>query len=179
MGRPSKLSDKQWDEVIRRHLAGESINKLSAEFQVSRAAMSEKISARVAAVKDVANQMVSSERAFKAIPVSDRVHVISVRDRLSVLEDIYLQTADIAARNSMHMHNLASEQKQFIDDANPFKDERSKDAVRAFRAMTQAGNDAMVIPSTLLKASQDRMAAEAANAAPERKVIVIDGPDGC
>lgn len=179
MGRPSKLTEKQWDEVIRRNLAGESISKLAAEFEVSRSAMTEKIGNRVAAVKDVANQMVSSERAFKSIPVSDRVHVISVRDRLSVLEDVYLQTADIAARNSMHMHSLASEQKQYIDDASPFADGKSKDAVRAFNALTRAGNDAMVIPSTLLKASQEARAAEAAAHAPERKVIVIDGPDSC
>lgn len=177
MGRPSKLTDKQWDEVIRRHLAGESINKLSAEFEVSRAAMSERISGRANKIKTVAAQMVASERALRDLPVSDRVHVVTVRDRLSVLEDIYLQVADTAARNSMHMHNLAAEQKQFMDDADPLGHPASKLAVKAFMSLTVAGNLAMVVPSTLLKASQDRMAAEAAANAPQRRVIVIDGPD--
>ena len=165
--------------MIRRHLAGESLVKLAAEFGVARSAMSEKVSARVGKIKSVANQMVAAEREFKALPVYDRGHALSVKDRLSVLEDIYLQTADIAARNAMHMHNLASEQKRFIDDASPFEKEKSKDAVRAFSALTRAGNDAMVIPSTLLKASQDARIAEAQAHAPERRVIIEDGPDSC
>lgn len=179
MGRKSKLTEKQWDEVIRRNLAGESISKLAAEFEVSRSAMTEKISARVSGIKDVANQMVTAERAFRSVPAADRPHVITVRDRLSVLEDIYLQTAEVAARNSMHMHNLAAEQKQFMDDADPLGHPASKAAVKAFTSLTAAGNLAMVVPSTLLKASQESRAADAANNAPERKVIVIDGPDSC
>jgi hypothetical protein len=73
------------------------------------------------------------------------------------LQDIYLRTAETAARNSDHMHNLASEQKRFIDDADPFGDGKSILAVKSFLALTRAGNEAMVIPSTLLKTSQDMM----------------------
>lgn len=152
MARPSKLTEKQWDEVIRRHLAGESISKLAAEFSIARSAMSEKISDRTNKIKSVANQMVAAEREFKAMPVSDRSHVITVRDRISVLMDVYLQTAETAARNSMHMHNLAAEQKQFIDDASPYGSKASKGAVSSFTALTLAGNAAMVIPGTILKA---------------------------
>jgi hypothetical protein len=179
MARPSKLTEKQWDEVIRRHLAGESISKLAAEFGIARSAMSEKVSDRASKIKTAANQMLAGERALRELPVSDRVHAVSVKDRLSVLEDIYLQTAETAARNSMHMHNLAAEQKQYMDDADPLGHPASKAAVKAFTSLSAAGNLAMVIPSTLLKASQEVRAAEAANNAPERRVIVIDGPDGC
>lgn len=155
MGRPSKLTPQQWDDVIRRHLDGESISKLAAEFEISRAAMSEKVKERADKIKAVANQMVAAEREFKSLPVSDRVHAVTVRDRLSVLMDVYLQTAETAARNSMHMHNLAAEQKQFIDDATPFGSKASSGAVKSFMSLTMAGNAAMVIPSTILKASQD------------------------
>jgi hypothetical protein len=123
--------------------------------------------------------MLAGERALRDLPVSDRTHAVTVRDRLSVLEDIYLQVADTAARNAMHMHNLAAEQKQYMDDADPLGQPASKAAVKSFTSLTAAGNLAMVIPSTLLKASQEVRAAEAANSAPERKVIVIDGPDSC
>lgn len=152
MARPSKLTEKQWDEVVRRNLAGESISKLAAEFGVARSAMSEKISDRTNKIKAVANQMVAAEREFKAMPVSDRAHVITVRDRLSVLMDVYLQTAETAARNAMHMHNLAAEQKQYIDDASPHGSKASRGAVTSFMSLTMAGNAAMVIPSTILKA---------------------------
>lgn len=161
MARPSKLTEKQWDEVIRRHLAGESISKLAAEFSIARSAMSEKISDRSNRIKTVANQMVTAERAMKELPVTDRVHVETVRSRLSILEDVYLQTADIAARNSRYMHNLAGEQKQYVDDAQPLASKSSRGAVDAFIKLTNAGNAAMVIPSTLLKASQERLKDEA------------------
>ena len=54
MGRPSKLTDKQWAEIEKRLLAGESQGKLAKEFKVARSAISDRFSDRLKSVKTVA-----------------------------------------------------------------------------------------------------------------------------
>ena len=61
MGRRSKLTDKQWIEIERRHLDGESIRSLAKEFKVAESSIRERISAQSKRIIDVANQIVETK----------------------------------------------------------------------------------------------------------------------
>ncbi len=43
MARRSKLAAQQWDEILERHLAGESIRSLAREYGVSEGEIRQKI----------------------------------------------------------------------------------------------------------------------------------------
>ena len=47
MARPSKLTDKQWEEIKSRMLHGEKAADLSREYKVSKASISERVSERL------------------------------------------------------------------------------------------------------------------------------------
>ncbi|RZL66414.1 MAG: Hin recombinase [Variovorax sp.] len=66
MGRPSKLSDKQWEQIGRRIVAGEKPSALAKEFKVSHATVSERFSESGGKVKSVANQILAAEDSLKA-----------------------------------------------------------------------------------------------------------------
>lgn len=67
MGRPSKLTQRQADEVIRRLVGGERPVDLAREFGVSKATMSERYSAQALAVRIVAHQLMQADSALRAL----------------------------------------------------------------------------------------------------------------
>ena len=87
MARPSKLSDRQWAEIEKRHLDGESIRSLAREFKVSESTIRERISAQSAQVKKVANQIVETNQALKALPISAQISAHNRAARLMAIQD--------------------------------------------------------------------------------------------
>ena len=70
MARRSKLTEQQWNEILDRNLAGESIRSLAKEYGISAMAVQKKISLQAEKVKTVANQVVITEKAVSDLPVS-------------------------------------------------------------------------------------------------------------
>ena len=61
MARRSKLAAQQWDEILERHLAGESIRSLAREYGVSEGEIRQKITTQAEKIKSVAKQVVTVE----------------------------------------------------------------------------------------------------------------------
>src|SRR5882724_2259578 len=80
MGRPSKLTERQWEEVGKRLLGGEKPAALAREFKVSKATLSERFSKRTETVKSVANQIVETRDALDALGLSEQLAAISLAD---------------------------------------------------------------------------------------------------
>jgi len=104
MGRPSKLTEKQWLEVERRHLDGESIRSLAKEFGVSESTIRERISAHSKRIIDVANQIVETNQAVKSLSISAQISAHTRAQRLisiqNSLDDAALAGSNVSKRIS-------------------------------------------------------------------------------
>ena len=87
MGRPSKLTDAQWEAIGKRLLAGESTSALARELGVSKDAVSSRFSKRTETIKAVANQLVATDRAMANLNVSEQMAARSLADDLKAVSE--------------------------------------------------------------------------------------------
>lgn len=98
MGRKSKLTDEQWEEIKTRNLAGESLRSLAREFGVGESTAREKVSAQTAQIKDVAKQILDTKAAISALPVSAQVSAYNLADKMMAVS---LNTTDASVAGSL------------------------------------------------------------------------------
>lgn len=155
MGRKSKLSDKQWEEIGKRLLAGEKAAKLAKEFKVSPATLSERFSKSTEKVKSVANQIVETKDALDALTVSEQISAISLAEQLRSISGHLAGAANYSAATSHRLAGIAHGKVQLIDDAAPLLDAKSKEALKDVAILQRMANDAANIPLNLLAANKD------------------------
>lgn len=157
MARPSKLTEKQWLEIGKRLLDGEQGRALAREFGVSEAAIRKRHSTQNKQIKDVANQVVAAEQAFKSLPVGAQ---ISAQNLIDELRSISMHLASAAKYGSATAHRLAGiahGKVSEIDDSTPMNEE-SMEALKGIAVLTRMANDSSQIGLNLLSANKDRIA---------------------
>lgn len=158
MGRKSKLTDAQWAEIERRMLVGGSTRALAKEFGVGEATLRGRKSAQVAEIKSVANQIVTTERALQALPISAQIHAQNHASRLRALSDNLLNAASLGAATSHRLAAIANAEVQKLDDSNPFEP-KSLEALRGVAVLTKLANDSAAPGLNILAASKDAIKA--------------------
>jgi hypothetical protein len=153
MARPSKLTEKEWAEIERRHLAGESIRSLAREFRVAASSISERISERTTVQKSVAKQLAAAEMAFSALPVSERISVRSLADELKAISSHLASAAKYGSMTAHKLNAIAHAQSEQIDEMAALAD--NTEALRSVIAMTEGANKAAIIGLNLLAANKD------------------------
>ena len=99
MGRPSKLTQAQWDDVERRLLSGETARSLGREYEVSEAAIRkkfgahQKVSAQSSQVRTVAEKLAEANTARAALPPAQRPGAVSLAERLQGISDNLVSAA--------------------------------------------------------------------------------------
>ena len=169
MGRKSKLTDKQWQEAQARALEGESIRSLAKAFGIAESTMREKISGETAQIKSVANQIVATNMAVKALPISAQITAHSLASRLQAITENMLGAADQSAATAHRLSAIANNQVQQINDVDPFG-EVGPDAMRGIAALTNLANEAAKIPLNLINANKEQMSKMQE---PERKPMTL------
>lgn len=154
MGRKSKLTDKQWEQIGKRLLNGEKGRALAVEFKVSEAAIRARFSAQHAEIKSVANQILTTESAIKALPISAQVAAISLADQFRSISGHLLGAANFSAASSHRLAGIAHGKVQEIDDATPLNED-SRNALRDVAVLTKMANDSSFIPLNLLAANKE------------------------
>jgi hypothetical protein len=157
MGRQSKLTDAQWDEVKQRVLNGESRRAVAREYGISESALREKISAQISEVKDVANQIVATDRALRALPISAQVSAINLAQKLTSISNHMVCAAEFGAATANHLLSIAHRHAAKVDEANPTS-KKSTTALNGVLALTKAANDASEIGMNLLRANKEAVA---------------------
>lgn len=158
MGRPSKLTTEQWADITRRLAEGEKAADLAREFDVSKTAISNRVSKRAETVKAVANQLVAAESKLRALPVSEQILTLNLADKL---RSISSHAAGAAENGMMVAHRLTGISRMLverIDDADPTS---SMDDLKAVAAMGRIANDAAHIGLNLLNANKGRVGDDA------------------
>jgi len=156
VGRPSKLTDKQWEAIGKRLLAGEKASALAKEFKVSSATLSERFSEKLGNVKAVANQLVSADMALKALPLSEQIAALSLADELKAISMHLAGAAKFGSATAHRLAGIAHGKVQEIDDAKPLDDE-SLAALKGIAVLTRMANDSSTIGLNLLNANKDRI----------------------
>lgn len=154
MGRPSKLSEKQWAEIERRLLDGEIPAALAKEFDVDRSAITRRFAQQLRNVKEVANQIVKTDAALKSLPLMQQVQAISLAETLRGISQHLGHAAHYGAMTSHRLMGIAHQQVQMLDDSEPMS-EQSMEALKSVRALTLTANDAAAIGTDLLKANKE------------------------
>lgn len=155
MARPSKLSEKQWAEVERRHIAGESIRGLAKIYKVGESAIRARISAQSKDIKDVARQIVEVEEKFNALPVNAQITAHNLANQLRSISMHLGNAANYGAMTAHRLAGIANAQVDGIDDADPLKDEGSFEKLKGISALTKLANDSAEIGLNLLKANKE------------------------
>jgi hypothetical protein len=154
MGRPSKLTDAQWDTIKKRLAAGEKAADLSREFKVSKTAISHRVSKRIETIKTVANQLVSAEEALRSLPLSEQLLTISLADDLRAISTHLAGAGKYGAATAHRLAGIANAKVQEIDDAAPL-DEKSMEALKGVAVLTKLANEASTIGVNLLAANKE------------------------
>jgi hypothetical protein len=157
MGRPSKLTDAQWDELAARLTKGEKAADLARVYGVSKTAISVRVSKRAETVKSVAHQVVAAHEAVAALSVSDQVLVLTLADELRAISTNLASAARLGAQNAHRLNAIANEQIQRVDDANPLA---SMAEIKAVAVLTEVANKSAHIGLNLLAANKGNMPAD-------------------
>lgn len=163
MGRPSKLSEKQWAEVEKRLLAGEKPADLAKEYGVDRAALTRRFSQPLRNIKQVANQIVQTSEALKALPVAQQVQAINLADELRAISEHMASSAKHGSMASSKLNAMMhAEVQRFQDNAqaaimageSPLTTE-SIENLKGIGVLGRLANSASEIGLNLLKANKD------------------------
>ena len=152
MGRKSKLTEKQWNTISERLLAGEKSGKLAEEYGVSRSTIVERFSDSHGKVKEVANQILAAEANFNALDISDKIAVTSLADKLRSISTHLAHAGNYGAMTAHRLSSLANTEVQKIADVDPLQ---SLEAVKGVAILTKLANDSAEIGLNLLKANKD------------------------
>jgi hypothetical protein len=154
MGRKSKLTDGQWEEIGRRIVAGEKPAALAREFKVSPSTISERFSKTVENVKAVANQIVATDQALKSLSIPEQISAVSLAQDLISISGHLAGAAKFGSATAHRLAGIAHGKVQEIDDAAPLNAE-SVEALKGVAALTKLANDSASIALNLLAANKE------------------------
>lgn len=154
MGRPSKLSDAKWEELKQRLAKGEKAADLARKYNVSKAAISTRVSKRIETIKTVANQIVTAEEALSSLSISEQLLTVSIANDLRAISTHLAGAAKYGAATAHRLNGIANAKAQEIDDAAPLN-AGSFDALKGISVLTKLANDASQIGVNLLAANKE------------------------
>jgi len=147
MGRPSKLTPTQWDEIGRRLSGGETAASLGREFGVSQTVISQRFSKfPKAQVKKLAAELAT-------LPIQAQQAAVSLADELRSISGHLAAAARYGSSTAHRLSALAHGEVQKIDDVSPLE---SIEALKGVAALTRLANDAASVGLNLLAANKDR-----------------------
>ncbi|HET8688146.1 MAG TPA: hypothetical protein VFM18_16040 [Methanosarcina sp.] len=88
MARPSALSPKKWEELIKRvpPLGTESIRSVAKEYGISEGAIRKRVNTHEKPILNLANQIAATETEFEKLPFSTQVKVRNLADEIKGMQ---------------------------------------------------------------------------------------------
>ena len=157
MGRRSKLTEKQWDEISRRALAGEKVRQLAREYFISEASIREKISAQTKRIKTLAEQKVRVEQEIRALPVSSQTQVSILAEEMMAISTNLAAAGKFGSIIAKHSLGLAAKSMAKVDQNDPME---SAEILQGVAGLTRIANEASAIGTNLLRVNKERADAD-------------------
>ena len=114
-GRPSKLSEKQWNALGERMRRGESVTSLAKEFKVSTRQIYARLSAVNEEIKKAANQILATESTLQSLPIEHKIAAINLADELRIISANLAGAAKLGSITSFRLAGIAARQVDKID----------------------------------------------------------------
>jgi predicted DNA-binding protein YlxM (UPF0122 family) len=152
MGRPSKLTDKQWSNIEKLILAGEKVSPIARKYGITEAAIRKRINTKVTPLKAIANQLAKAELEFDSLPLSSKVKVRTLADEL---KDISVHLSGAARFGAMTAHRLSSmahTESDKIDVVDPLK---SIGTLKGIAVLNKMANESAGIGLNLMHTNKD------------------------
>lgn len=159
MARKSPLTEKQWADIEKRYVTGESARGLAKEYGITDTAIRKRFGSQSKEIKQVVNQVLDAEKAFKSLPYSSQVSAQSLLDELRAVSTHLAGAAKFGSMTAHRLAGIANMQLESIDETelnNP--DSASMNVVRAVAGLTEAANKAAQTGINLLNANKERIA---------------------
>ena len=119
VGRPSKLTDAQWQDVLRRRLRRESYRSLARDYGVTEAAIRLKISQSEKEIKRTAKQVVAVSEQIDAMPPAAQVEVFNIAQCMQEGKQLLISAGMRGARVADRLNAVAVKQMEKVDINNP------------------------------------------------------------
>lgn len=181
MGRKSKLTEKQWQNIKDRLVKGESAAALAREYGVAPSTIRERFSDAVTKIKTVANQIVEVENNLKSLPISAQISALNLADDLRAISMHLAGAAKLGAATAHRLFGIAHEKVQFVDDATPLESE-SIESLKGIAILTRMGNDSAKLGIDLLSANKDTIKRLSEEDSPQVfepvEVVIVDARRG-
>lgn len=159
MGRLSKLSQPQQEEIKGRLARGEGVRALAKEYRVSPATISS-FSKRGSEIKAVANQIVTTEENIRSLSVYEQRSAIGLANELMAISINLTKAGAIGAENSKKLQEMAQSEIEKVDlDGDR---ETSIEMLKGVNVLTRMANESANIGLGLLNANKDRLKEEEA-----------------
>lgn len=152
MGRPSKLDDRQWEQITTRNLKGESICQLAKEFKVSKALISERLSKNKTPLKTIANQIVEVEELYHNLNLSEQRIVNNLAESIKAISHNLAGTARNGSITAFRLSSIACNQSAKINFDDPME---SQEILQSISGLTKIANEASVVGMQLLNANKE------------------------
>lgn len=149
MARPSKLTETQWNEILKRVVGGESIRSLAKEFGITETAIRKRVSLQAEKIKIVSNQIIKTEMAVKELPVSSQVIAYDYASQLRAISDNLTGAALNQSKTSKIISELANAKAETLSQ------DSHEDDFKEVAVKIKVANEASVIPLALLNANKD------------------------
>lgn len=185
MARPKALSEKKWEEVIRRvpPLGTESIRSVAKEYGISEGTIRKRVNTHEKPALILANQIAATEEAFENLPLNTQVKVRALVDEIRQM-NTNLATAgnDLAIVSKMWAKaakdSTAKIMFKAMDDdgetVNPERLAECSDEMAPVMKSIQLAKEASHIP---LKALEIASKTEKPEPEEGRKIILVNAPD--
>lgn len=152
MGRKPALTPDQEQRAIERHIAGESLRSLAAEYGVAESSLRARISSRAQEIKNAAGLIAQTERTLTKMSISAQITARTVASKLMRAMDTMATGNELAAGSYLKLMMAANAASQRIDDANPMGSPESIGAIAAVSALTKVANVAGEMPMRMMAA---------------------------
>lgn len=152
-GRPSRLTEAQWQTVGRRLAQGEGVRALAREFKVSPSIISNRFSKHVPELKTLAARIAQDELDLEGLTLSEQTTVRRIADDLKLTASNLGKAAVHGSQAAMHLFTKAAQHTQRLKD-DLQTDELIK-AVETIHAIARAGNESAKPALALLKIFSD------------------------
>lgn len=154
MGRPSKLTESQWEDLLRRLASGEAATTLARKYKISKTSISKRVSQQAEVSKLIAHDLVEIETRIESLPVSQQRVIRSIADRLKDMSADYAEAAQDGVETARHLQGLAKQQARALGA------EVTADDLRPIAALAETANKSAAMASNLIAANKSRQEAE-------------------
>ena len=154
MGRPSKLSDQQREEAIRRAAQGETVSGIARDMGVHHSQISRVVSHKVEKITSLATTLANTEVEISHMGRAEQVAVRSLADQMKLASNSLAAAAVNGAQINERLTGLA------VKRLNEINEQSSPEDLKPIAALVATGNEASKTALALVNANKGQAQGE-------------------